>query len=347
MTEIKYLASSQVDKALKSLASKLELYVPLAVSEREVPRLTRLPAIGHIILEPRKPLLPLKSLFQPDSEDLFRFERVKDGLTIESSHAPIKDRLVLGTLACDVASLDLLDRVMLEKPADVVYRDLRRRTTIVALACPGEGEECFCASAGIDPLRPSGADALLVPVEGGFLVEALNTRGKKFFKLISGLTRNPTNKELKAAIDSGSASCKDVPLAAPSEGWSAVWDDNLWEELASRCLNCGLCTVVCPTCHCFDLQDEHRGSAGTRLRVWDSCMYSDFTQMASGENPREKRHTRVRQRFLHKLCYFQENYGVAACVGCGRCTRNCPVGIGIVEVARSICPVESVGGGDE
>ncbi len=343
MTGARYLAFSRVDAALTELAGKLVLYAPVAEDSREAPRLTRLPGKGRIALEPRKPLLPLKSLFQPDPEDLFRYQGGKGRLRIESSGRAGEQRMVFGALACDVAALGLIDRVMLEEPADGTYRERRRRTTIAALACTGEGAECFCSSAGIDPVRPSGADSLLVPVENGFLVEALTARGEKLSKLLAGHVRKPSTQELEIAARFTCASRSDVPLAQPAGGWSAVWDEDLWEELASRCLNCGLCTVVCPTCHCFDVFDMRRGSAGTRLRAWDSCMYADFTRMASGENPREKRHARVRQRFLHKLCYFHENYGAAACVGCGRCARGCPVGIGIEEVARSICSPQAGG----
>ena len=109
-----------------------------------------------------------------------------------------------------------------------------------------------------------------------------------------------------------------------------------WQTLSESCLGCGTCTFVCPTCQCYDIQDFNGGKTVRRFRCWDSCMYSDFTQMSAGQ-PRPTQMERFRQRFLHKLVYFPDNnQGIFGCVGCGRCLRKCPAHMNIVKVVKTI-----------
>jgi ferredoxin len=114
-----------------------------------------------------------------------------------------------------------------------------------------------------------------------------------------------------------------------------AFDDGRWEELTVRCLGCGSCTYLCPTCHCFDIADEARLYKGRRIRTWDSCQFPLFTKHASGHNPRRNKKERLRQRFMHKFSYAVENTGTALCVGCGRCIAGCPVNLDIRDVIRS------------
>ena len=114
-----------------------------------------------------------------------------------------------------------------------------------------------------------------------------------------------------------------------------------WKELSSSCLGCGTCTYVCPTCQCYDIREYNTGKDIRRFRVWDSCMYSDFTMMAHG-SPRPDQLQRFRQRFMHKLKYYPDNYdGAFSCVGCGRCLQKCPISMNIVKVMKKL------GGGDQ
>ena len=138
---------------------------------------------------------------------------------------------------------------------------------------------------------------------------------------------------------------KKLPLAGlTSDAFGAgktdkYFDDPKWKELSESCLGCGTCTFVCPTCQCYDIKDFNTGNGIIRFRCWDSCMYSDFTKMSAGQ-PRLSQKERFRQRFMHKLVYFPERYGMFSCVGCGRCLARCPISMNIVKVMKSI-------GGDE
>ena len=113
------------------------------------------------------------------------------------------------------------------------------------------------------------------------------------------------------------------------------FDSPLWEQLYKPCLACGTCTFVCPTCQCYDIKDYDTGSGVQRFRCWDSCMYSDFTMMAHGNN-RTTQMQRYRQRFMHKLAYFPANNdGMFSCVGCGRCVDKCPTNLNILKVIKA------------
>jgi len=337
VTAAAWLDGARLDAALGVLEETREVIVPVVGSGEEVPRYARLPADGQVVLRPVKPLLPLKTVFVPEVEEVLRFEGGERETVVVPAPPPARDRVVVGALGCDLAALGLLDAVLLGEPVDEAYRARRERTAILALACPGEGPECFCASAGVDPGRPVGADAVLTPAGDGFLVAARTDVGERILGSLGGLLREPPG----AAAGVRATSRADVPLRPPPGGWEGAWDAPVWGELALLCLGCGVCTVTCPTCHCFDVQDERRGRGGTRLRAWDSCLFTRFTRLAGGENPRAGLEARIRQRFLHKLVYCEERYGLPGCVGCGRCTRSCPVGIGIEEVAGSLgCGVD-------
>ena len=127
------------------------------------------------------------------------------------------------------------------------------------------------------------------------------------------------------------------------EGWngdalSEKFDSPVWEELYKPCLACGTCTFVCPTCQCYDIKDYTAGDSVSRYRCWDSCMYSDFTMMAHGNN-RTSQMQRFRQRFMHKLVYYPANNdGMYSCVGCGRCVEKCPQALNIVKVVKEKQP---------
>lgn len=127
-----------------------------------------------------------------------------------------------------------------------------------------------------------------------------------------------------------------ISLEATPDRMEELFEAAIWDELAMRCLNCGICTYYCPTCHCFDIQDFYRKKEGNRYRKWDSCMFCSYSEMAAGLNPRMHKRDRVRNRFFHKLNYLPKTNFVFGCTGCGRCVKHCPVGISINTVLEKI-----------
>lgn len=288
-------------------------------------------------------ILSPKSLMLPQSECLFDFTLEKGSdmagimREIDKDYSP---RVIFGIRPCDAQSFQLLDLNFDTSP----YRDpwwVRRRhhTTLVGLGCNVPCSTCFCTSVGGSPFAEDGLDLLLTDVGEEFALQAITEKGEQLLRR-TGIDTEPSAATAKAVL-----ACKESALglmrsSVPTNNLekhdaTALFNADFWDKVQFACINCGICTYVCPTCWCFDIQDEVRKNNGVRLRNWDSCMSPLFTLHGSGHNPRNEKLQRVRQRFMHKLKYFVDKYerGVA-CVGCGRCVEQCPVNIDIREVVR-------------
>jgi ferredoxin len=247
---------------------------------------------------------------------------------------------LFGVRPCDVASFTMMDKVYLGDPADEGYRRRRENTTVVALGCQEPDEACFCRTFDIEPGKSPGADILAVDTGNDLIFISQSPKGEEFFVLLNEslveATSDDENK-VKDAQDRAKEECLNFPsVQGMMEKLDGMFEDPYWDRLYKRCIACGTCTFLCPTCHCFDIQEYATGSSGERIRCWDACMFSDFTQMAGGHNPRPSQKERVRQRFMHKLNYFPHQHKDYACVGCGRCVRKCPVNLDILEVIREV-----------
>ncbi len=284
-----------------------------------------------------------KELVYPQSEKMFDYTLDKSQPDHHLLKEPQKDyspRAVLGIRPCDADAFGLVQRNF-DTPdyKDPYWIRAREAITLVGYACSAPCSTCFCTSAGSGPFSESGLDVLLVADGDNFLARVITERGEKFMAAAGWDA---------AAGDDADARIEALRAEAESRIASHIETDNLrsqdtlslhgaafWEEVSFACINCGTCTYLCPTCWCFDIQDENRGKQGMRIRNWDSCMFPLFTLHGSGHNPRGKKVQRVRQRFMHKLKYYVDKYedGIQ-CVGCGRCVQHCPVNIDIRRVCE-------------
>ena len=281
-----------------------------------------------------------KDVFFPQSETLYSCSREEGKLSVTPQQLCDKPFVVFGMKACDVRGMAVLDQVFLSEPVDSYYAARRAHGTIVALACGRPETSCFCTAFGIDPAAPEG-DVVTWLVDGWLYWDAKTDKGSMLTDLVHDLFEladEGTVAQQQAAIR---AIAKKLPYADLSlEGWGAQaadtrFDSPVWEQLYKPCLACGTCTFVCPTCQCYDIKDYSTGEGVQRYRCWDSCMYSDFTMMAHGNN-RTSQMQRFRQRFMHKLAYFPaNNNGMFSCVGCGRCVDKCPSHLNIVKVIKA------------
>ncbi len=282
-----------------------------------------------------------KDLFFPQTEDLMRFKVEGKNIEIDDIREEVMPFVVFGVRACDVKSFDILDRVFLTEPRDSYYAEKREKGIVVSLMCERPAETCFCTAFGIDPTGPAG-DVSAWKTETALFFKANTEKGEAFLKIIEDLTEESGGEEVEAVKAKTRKILQRLPLRDVSVSafgggkTQTLFGRPEWDALSESCLGCGTCTFVCPTCQCYDIKDFTAGNAVIRYRCWDSCMYSEFTKMAHGNN-RTTQKERFRQRFMHKLVYFPENNeGLFSCVGCGRCMRSCPVSMNIVKVMRRI-----------
>lgn len=301
-----------------------------------------------------------KEILLPRTEDIVRWkDRFRALRLIEPETPP--PAVVLGIRPCDAASFDLLDEVLIEGLfADEPYRQRRSATLLITWACAGTGPACACDVFGLAPAWPAG-DLMVYPDGGELLLSALTPKGREVLGALAaragaGDTAQDKDAERVAAA-AAALNSRQTPVArrialdglldGAAGLTAALFASEVWGGLSPRCLSCGTCTYLCPTCYCFAVNDEPRGDDGRRVRTWDSCQFKDFLNMAGGHNPRPTKVERVRQRFLHKLNYHLERYGKFLCVGCGRCIVSCPVGLHVAEVGEALVRVSTAAKGGE
>ena len=282
-----------------------------------------------------------KDFFFPQTEDLMRFKTEGKNIEVIDVREELSPFVVFGVRACDVKSFDILDRVFLTEPRDSFYAMKRERGIIVSLACTRPAETCFCTTFGINAAEPAG-DVSTWKTEDALYLQANTEKGAALLESLKDILEDAsedavTEQKERIAKIMDKLPLKDLSTDAFGGGKTQeLFNDPAWDELSSTCLGCGTCTFVCPTCQCYDIKDFNTGNGVIRYRCWDSCMYSEFTKMAHGNN-RLTQKERFRQRFMHKLVYYPENNdGLFSCVGCGRCLAKCPISMNIVKVMKKI-----------
>ena len=282
-----------------------------------------------------------KDFFFPQMEDLMEFKTEGKNIEVIDTRKETEDFVIFGIRACDVKSFEILDRVFLSEPVDSYYASRREKGVIVSVACTKPSETCFCTTFGIDAAQPDG-DITVWKTDSEVYFKANTEKGEKLLSKLEGLTEDSAEDAVNAQKEKitnimNKLPLKDVTTDAFGGGKTKeFFDAPEWKELSQSCLGCGTCTFVCPTCQCYDIKDFDTGNGVIRYRCWDSCMYSDFTKMAHGNN-RLTQVERFRQRFMHKLVYYPENNdGLFSCVGCGRCLAKCPISMNIVKVMKKI-----------
>ena len=222
---------------------------------------------------------------------------------------------------------------------DPYYKGRREQTTILTLACQAPFAGCFCTSVKGGPADKEGSDALITEVEKGYFVEALTDKGRALLKEAGVEDGASYQAEAQKKQEAAHAMVKKpfADGAEPHVSKELYQNDDFWEEELAKCLSCGACTYLCPTCYCFNITDEQATDKGERVRSWDGCMYQHFTLEASGHNPRPTKFLRFKNRVGHKFLFYPEKYNdVIACCGCGRCVRFCPVSVDISEIVSKL-----------
>jgi sulfhydrogenase subunit beta (sulfur reductase) len=329
---IKSINKAQLDRLWELLASNGPLYLPVKEGTAVIFRPWAEGA--PVALDAIQAVVSPKEIFFPRDETYLKFRREGEKLTLEEEGGPAGPAIAFGLRSCDLRAVELLDLVFRgQEPADELYSRRRENTTLVALACERPDPYCFCGAFDINPADAPGADAMAWWDGESLMLEARTARGEALCAAAGELLEESSTGNKPVPPETADFG---LPLEGLAERLKDRFDDPAWDRLYRSCLGCGSCTYICPTCHCFDVQDFGSEAQGERFRCWDSCMYGRFTLMAGGHNPRPTQKERVRNRFLHKLQYFPENFGQFACVGCGRCLRSCPVNLDIVQAIRTL-----------
>ena len=329
------LHKSRLQEFLEWLGEDRRLFAPIAdrmgtaFAEVTDPSLVRLGG-GNTNLSP-------KGVVFPQREVLYTFEGDRQN---DPELLPAQKTVVFGMRPCDARALALLDRVFTwDGVEDPYYLRRREGTTVIALACHDPGQTCFCTSVGGSPAGETGADVLAFDLGETLFLRALTEKGEALLKESASFTEIATAEDKQKTQQlTAEAEERLKPVSVPKDlaVLKESFDAEIWEELGVKCLGCGACAYVCPTCHCFDITDETRKGRGRRVRSWDTCASPRFTLHGSGHNPRSAQSARYRQRILHKFLYCPENFGKAFCVGCGRCVSHCPAGLDLRAVLERL-----------
>lgn len=332
------IAKENLSALFQMIAENQELYLPVEKAG-QTNYAAWTPEV-NVDLDTLKTVKSAKDAFFPQSEGLYSVKKEGKKMSVEPQALKEQNFVVFGMKACDVKGVEVLDRVFLVDPVDTFYKARREHGTIVALACHEPEETCFCKVFGIDAADPM-ADVATWMIGEDLYWKALTEKGEALTELVKELLTDAEEAPVEAEKEAIHAIVEKLPYMNLSlEGWngealSEKFNSPVWEELYKPCLACGTCTFVCPTCQCYDIKDYTTGDTVSRYRCWDSCMYSDFTMMAHGNN-RTSQMQRFRQRFMHKLVYYPANNdGMYSCVGCGRCVEKCPASLNIVKVIKA------------
>ncbi len=275
---------------------------------------------------------------------LWTAERHGDDISV-APEPPAGDRLAfIGVRACEIRAIEIQDRALVgDLYVDPHYQALRARALIVAVNCGQAGGVCFCASMQAGPRVKQGFDIVLTELlDGGehvFLVEAGSDEGRALLALTPH--RVASDDEIRAAEAVIERTASSMGREMRSDDLNELLMNNLehprWDEVATRCLTCANCTLVCPTCFCTSVEEvsDLAGERAERWRRWDSCFTMDFSYVHGG-SVRASAKSRYRQWMTHKLATWIDQFGSSGCVGCGRCITWCPVGIDITEEVRAI-----------
>lgn len=289
---------------------------------------------------------PPKAAIFPACQELFRYEAGKDPedpgkptlkLIPDTTAQPT---VVFGAKPCGARGFLIFDRVYQGKKfPDPYYIATREATVFVTMACASVENTCFCHWVGSGPADAAGSDVLLTPVGDGYTVEATSEKGEALLQqcrqLGDGAAKAAEAEAVRTAAREALGDAPDI-ADAPAALLAAFDDMDFWRAQSDKCISCGACTYLCPTCYCFSITDEPSGLNGRRLRSWDACMHFQFTLEASGHNPRPTKAHRLKNRVGHKFSYYPTLHeGLIACCGCGRCVKSCPVSVDIREIVQN------------
>jgi sulfhydrogenase subunit beta (sulfur reductase) len=321
---------------LRKLKTSHELIAPMRDVSGDIV-LTELSRMHETALDGPALMPSPKEFLLPPMEQLFRYSA--EGVEEALNRLP---RVLFGIRPCDVSAIRILDIFFLDETRDVYYESRRSGTALITLACNQPDPTCFCLGLGTGPFLKTGFDIQLTDLGDRFLVETGSELGASLTAPYPHIFIEPKSSDnddlYEARLASQSRFEKRVNLEQVRKRIQAeAVPDTFWESVADRCFECGGCVYNCPVCTCFNVIDRAAStSTGTRMRLWDTCMFKGFTRMAGGVVPAEAKIHRTKRWYHHKLVHWPAQFGTFGCVGCGRCAVSCPGKIDMATVALRI-----------
>jgi ferredoxin len=267
-------------------------------------------------------------------------DRTESGWQMATPEEVPPQHAFLGVRACEIAAIQKQDRIFLHGPyVDPIYKARRDASFIVAVNCTQAAPTCFCTSMNTGPKCTGGYDLSMTEIDGGFLIEAGSPNGQAVLQKLPTQPAEAQHHD-RAAVAQQQA-VDQISKTLNTDGIQELLQQNLehsrWDEVATRCLSCTNCTMVCPTCFCSTVTDvaDLSGDHVKRERQWDSCFNIDFSYMNGGVVRNDVR-SRYRQWLTHKLGSWHQQFDESGCVGCGRCITWCPPGIDLTEEVAAI-----------
>lgn len=343
---MKIIDKKDIANLLKEALKEWDVYAPQKNSGGDIwmeplpkDKETQEKAVNDIALDGVNMCVSQKDIFFPQLETILKFN--KDGLIDEMPESSPK--LLFGVKPCDLKGMLFSDEFFRRNFEDTYYLSrIKNRFTIVIGCLKPPREECFCTSAKTGPFAKEGYDLQFVESGDVYYVETGSHPGERFIKKYAEYFKDADENCSKAISQIKSKSSEAVELRVDFQDALELMakDDFIPEEnykgIGDRCIYCGGCRYVCPTCTCFNIFDNTKDGEGVRVRNWDACVFEGYTRETSGHNPRKEKWQRTSRRYEHKLKYDYKVTGMPGCVGCGRCLASCPVDIGISKFIEEI-----------
>ncbi|MEF3281035.1 MAG: 4Fe-4S dicluster domain-containing protein [Elusimicrobiota bacterium] len=328
-----------IDSFIKGLLKKMKVVAPVKKGNGNYV-FQEVTSSQDIAFDYIPTIIPPKKYFMPPKEKIIEFK--KNGEFKEKAVINVEKIAIFGVHTCDLSGLQCLNIVFNEKPVDHNFLMRKENIFIIGLECNSYCDE-YASCALVNAHLPNGGyDLFFTDLGDRYIINVNTQEGEEFVENMNlSQVSSKDLADLEKIREEKKKIFKNEINVDPSkipQIFEKAYNSKVWEDVASKCLSCGNCTNVCPTCYCFDMQDKVNLdlASGERIRIWDSCQFETFAKVSGGENFREERSLRQRHRVYRKFKFPVDKYNRFFCTGCGRCSRTCMAKINLKEILVNI-----------